>query len=467
MKFKPYEQMQMKILPSSIEEMIPKEHLVRVIDSVVEELDLTELYRSYPEEGQPAYHPKMLIKVLLYGYSINERSSRKLSEKLRSDVFYMYLSGMQRPDFRTISDFRLKKRKYLEGCFIEVLGICSKMGLYKLEHVSIDGSKIKANASKKKTKEEQGVVRYEEKVKKILDEAEEKDRQEDEEYGEKSGYEIPEELRDKEKLLERIRKAKEELKKEKQKRINMTDKDARLMKKGDGTIDICYNAQIAVDKEKGIITACGVIKQETDNYALAQIYEKVLENTGKKPEEISADAGYYSGKTYQYLETNQIDGYVPDTRYEKEYREGIGKYDRRNFIYDQGKDEYICPANERLRFKKNSKRNGVKFKEYRAISCKECKEAKECISHPTAEYRQIQIYENEEYKQKMYKKLVSKEGRRKYKQRMKIVEPVFAQLKYIMGFNKFMLRGLEKVKAEFSLVCTAYNIKKIAKLLPA
>lgn len=466
MKFKPYEQHQLIFLPSSIEELVPEDHLVNVIDSIVEELDLRELYNSYGEEGQPAYHPKMLLKILLYGYSINVRSSRKISERLKSDVFFMYLSGMQRPDFRTISDFRLKKRKYLEDYFVSVLNICSQVGLYKLDHISIDGSKIKANASKKKTKEEDELNKYEERVKGILDEAEGIDKKEDEEYGNKSGYELPEELTNKEKLLKKIREAKESLKEENQKRINMTDGDARFMKKGDGGIDVCYNAQIAVDKENRIITACEVIKEGNDNYAFSAIYEKVLNNTKRKPKEVSADAGYFSGRTYLYLEENNIDGYIPESRYEKEFREGLGAFHRKRFSYQEDKDEYVCPMNQVLKFKKNDKRNGVRFKEYRGISCLECSKGRECITHKTSKYRQVQRYENEEYKQLMYEKLTSEEGRQKYNQRMGIVEPVFAQLKYIMGFNRFLLRGLDKVKSEFSLICTAYNIKKVAKLLP-
>ena len=129
MKFRSYEQHQMMLLPESIEDLIPENHLVRAIDIVVEQLNLNQLYNSYGEEGQPAYHPKMLIKILLYGYATNVRSSRKLSEKLESDVFYMYLAGMQRPDFRTISDFRKNKKEYLSKVFKQVLEICRQIGL--------------------------------------------------------------------------------------------------------------------------------------------------------------------------------------------------------------------------------------------------------------------------------------------------------------------------------------------------
>ncbi len=461
MKFRSYEQNQMQLLPSSLNDLIPRNHLVRVLDMVVEQLDLEEIYRSYSEEGQPGYHPKLLLKILLYGYLTGIRSSRKISDKIKSDVFYMYLTGMQRPDFRTISDFRLNKRKYIEGYFKQVLEICKEAGLYTLKHVSVDGSKIKANASKKKTKEEDELNEYEETVKRILQEADEKDTKEDELYGRDRGInELPEEISSKEKLLEKIKKAKEKLRAEGQKRINLTDGDARFMKKSDGGIDICYNVQLAVDSDNQIITANDVRCEGNDNHLFANIYEKIIETTENRPKEITADAGYYSGETYLYLEWKKIDGYIPESRDKKE----IGKYDRRNFRYDKQRDEYICPEGNKLRFDFNGMRNGVRYKAYKCKECPSCKVKEVCISKETGKYRQVLIYENDIFKEKMRKKLSSNKGREKIRRRKAIVEPVFAQIKYIMGFNRFLLRGIEKVKTEFSLMSTAYNIKKLAVL---
>lgn len=468
MKFKPYQQNQSTLLPQSIAELIEEDHIVRGLDSIIESLDLNDLYRSYSEEGQPAYHPKVLIKILIYGYSIGIRSSRKLAERIRSDVTFMYLSGMQKPNFRTISDFRLNKRKHIEGCFEQVLLICKQLGMFSLGHISIDGSKIKANASKKKMKNQEELCGYEKEIKKILDQAEETDNQEDEEYGkEKSGYEMPEELKIKEKLIEKIKQAKEKLKETNQKRINLTDSDASFMKMSNGGIEVSYNSQLAVDSDNQIITAYDVSKQTNDNYLFADIYEKVIENTIEKPKEVSADAGYYSGQTYLYIEKNDIDAYLPDSRLEYESdsdgNEVTGKYDRRNFKKAEGNDEYICSEDRRLQYFKSSSRNGVRFRIYKGKECVACQRSKECITHAGSKYRQIQIYENDQFKKIMRQKLLSSEGRRRYNKRLATVEPVFAQIKYIMGFRRFLLRGADKVKTEFSIVCTAYNIKKILK----
>lgn len=467
MKFKPYEQQQTTLLPPSIEDLISESHIVRVIDTIVEELDYERLYSSYSEEGQPAYHPKMLLKLLIYGYSIGIRSSRKIAEKLHSDVTFMFLSGMQRPDFRTISDFRLNKRDYLEEYFIQILQICKQAGLYKLNHVSIDGSKIKANASKKKTQDEEDLLRNEKAVKKILEEAEAIDKEEDEKYGkDNNGYDLPPELSTKEKLLKKIKEAKKKLDKDKLKRINLTDHDASFMRKADGGIDVCYNAQLAVDSENQIIITCDVSKKGNDNHLFAEVYEKLRGMTYQSPNEVTADAGYYSGATYLYLEKNKIDAYIPESRHRKESKEAIGKFSRINFQYDKENDVYICPEGKKMVFAKNSSRNKVKFRIYKGTSCGDCNSKKVCISKQNAPLRQIQIYENDYYKEYMRQKLRSKIGKEKLRQRKAIVEPVFAQLKYIMGFERFLLRGIDKVRAEFTLLCTAYNIKKIYKLLP-
>jgi transposase len=474
MKFKFYEQNQTTLFPSNVGELVPENNLVRAIDTVVEQLDLRELYNSYSEEGQPAYHAKMLTKILLYGYAIGERSSRKLSSRLEYDVFFMYLSGLQRPDFRTISDFRKNKTEYLKRYFKQVLLISRRLGLASLGHISYDGTKMEANASRRKLKEKDELLRLEtkieQKIKDIMDDAERIDEEEDEKYGQENrGDELPKELRKKEKLLEKIKQAKKYLEEQELERVNITEPETRIMKTNNSGKDICYNAQAVVDSDNQIIVACKVINEEADNYQLKPMYEETISNTSEKPKEVSADAGYYSGKTYLFIEKEKINAYVPDSRFNSEVdeqgNEVIKKYDRRNFKYKNKEDSYKCPEGKKLSYKKSSSRNGVKFRIYEGNSCKQCKVRGECISKESANNRQIQIYENDDFKAEMRAKLLTKEGREKYKKRMVTVEPVFAHMKRIMNFNRFLLRGVEKVNLEFSLLCTAYNIKKLSKNL--
>jgi len=444
------------LLPPNIEEMIPANHLVRGIDLIVEELDLTKLYSSYSEEGQPGYHAKLLLKILLYGYSTGVRSSRKLAAKVESDIFYMYLTAMQRPDFRTISDFRKDKQKYLAECFVQVVEICRNLGMVSLGHISIDGSKIKSYASKNN-------LRDKEELEKILEEAEKTDEEEDKKYGtDKRGDELPEELTGREKLVKKIREAKEQIKNNKSKRVNLQEPESRIMRLSDGRLESAYNTQIVVDSDKQIIIANDVVNEEYDNNQFIRMYEKVIDNTLRKPLEVSADAGYYSGKNYLYLEENKIDGYIPHSTFTKESEQEMPEYDRRRFVYDKEKDKYLCPEGKEMKLYSNNQRNGVKFKTYKGEDCRDCIKRQECLSNPNSKARQILIYENDNFKEKMKEKLLSKEGHKKMRKRMSTVEPVFAHLKSILGFTRFTLKGLEKVKDEFNLLCLAYNIKKLS-----
>ena len=473
MKFKEYNQNQILLLPPDIQEMIPANHIVRAINTVVEQLDMKKLYSGYSEEGQPAYHPKMLLKLLLYGYSTGVRSSRKIAQRTESDIFYMYLSGMQRPDFRTISDFRKLKMTYICQYFTEVVILCKKLGMIDFGHISIDGSKIRANASKHKTYKREDILqlesRIEDKIQKILTEAEDIDSEEDKRYGkEKRGDEIPEELTDGKKLIEKIRQAKKEIEEEKLKRINLTDSDSRLMKNSDGGYNMSYNAQLGVDSKNQIIISNDVVNRENDYYEFIPIYEKAVQNTQVRPVEVSADAGYSSGKTYKYVREKGIDAYIPfrrNMRTDKAGRGKGGKYGCEDFQYEVSNDRYKCPIGEFLYYKSKREFNGVKIKVYEGNQCGKCGSRPLCMSNLNANNRVMKVYETEDIKSEMRIKLNTAEGKKRYSKRLSTVEPVFAHIKGIMGFKQFLLRGTEKVKAEFNLICMAHNIKKLSLVL--
>lgn len=478
MKFRNYNQDQIMLLPPDIQEMIPSNHISRAINMVVEQLDLSKLYESYSDEGQPGYHPKMLIKILMYGYSIGIRSSRKLAHRTESDVYFMYLSAMQRPDFRTISDFRKLKGQYLQEYFVQILDLCQKMGMIDLGHISLDGSKIKSGTSKKSLRTQEQLDKTEkylqEKVKEMFKNAESTDDLEDSEYGKsKRGDELPEDLSDEKKMLEKIQKAKEEISRNKLKKVSITDTDSRLMRMSNGGYDMGYNAQIAVDSQNQIILSCDVVNNPNDYGQFENLYEQTISNVKQKPKEVSADAGYSTGKTLNFIKENQINAYLPDGRMNSEVNEQtleekLNKYDRRNFVYDKIKDQYICPEEKPMVFFRNSKRKGVNYKIYRGINCRECLKRDECISkqHLNAiNNREILIYENDDVKAELRKKLLTKEGKERYRKRQSTVEPVFAQIKQVMQFKEFLLRGIEKVKTEFSLICSIHNIKKLTPVL--
>ena len=240
------------------------------------------------------------------------------------------------------------------------------------------------------------------------------------------------------------------------------------MRTPDGGTGVCYNSQLAVDADHQMIIACDVTSDEHDHQQFVPLYEQAVKNAGQVPNETSADAGYHSGAVYLYIEEKRIDAYLPDSKFHAETDEQgnelIPPFDRRHFRYDEHERGYRCPANAVLHFKRRSRRNGVKFEVYQATACLECDLRKQCISKPQARFRQIQIYENDGFKAQMRAKLHSEEGKQRYLKRLATVEPVFAQLKQHLGFTKYLVRGIEKVKAEFRLLCTAYNIKKLAFL---
>lgn len=457
------------LLPPCIEDFVPKYHLARVIDTIVAELDTSKIEDKYSHLGRKGYYPKDLIKVIFYGYSKGERSSRKLEERCQTDTAYMYLTGMLTPDFRTISDFRKNNLEELKEYFKNIVRICHELEMIKVGIIFIDGSKIRANASVKRMKDKKKIEEMEkaleEEIEKILKEAEEIDEKEDKEFGNKRGDEIPKELENRKFLKKRLLEVKQKLEEEKVKKINLTDEDAKFMKERNGVIRTNYNCQLAVTEEQ-IIVAQDVVTDANDKHQLKPMVEQSGSNLSSPIKKVAADADYGTYENIEYLKNKQIDGYVKPLNSElkkvKEDKEGKYKFHRYNFIYDKEKDCYYCPNGRELIFKKMRKFRGQEIKVYRASACQECQERNLCTK---ARYRELAIDTREPLLLAMEEKLRTLEGEKEYKKRMYTVEPVFGNIKFNLGYRHFFLRSLEKVSGEFSLMCIAHNIKKIFKFL--
>ena len=467
--FKSYNQDQPLLLPLNIKELIPEGDIVYVINTVVEHLNITSIYLHVDNDkgGCPAYHPKMMLKVLFYAYAEGISSARQIDRRLSSDVKFMYLSGMQTPDFRTISNFRKDNKEQLIELFVQVVKLCQELGLAKLGHVAIDGSKLRANAGRRNSRSEEKLEKMEEainqQIQELLKESEKIDKEEDALYGNSNrGDEIPKELAKKEILKERVLQAKKLLEQRECKEINMTDPDSRFMKYADGGKNVSYNVQIAVDADHQIIVASDVSSEPTDQHQFIPMYEQVVENTGKKPDEVSADSGYDTNENYIYMEENNIDAYVPDQQSRKEIdkngQEHIPEFDKRNFIFNEEQGSYVCPAGQQLHHRKTFEKNGVIYNIYESANCQKCEFKSKCTK---SRQRQIIVSAADPVKAKMRKKLNSDDGKNHYFKRMYTVEPVFGYLKKVLRFACFQLRGGPKVKGEFSLMCIAYNIRKI------
>jgi len=421
--FRPYEPDQPFLMPASMRDWLPSDHLAYFISDVVDHLDLSAIMERYAgeERGYPPYHPAMMVKALLYAYCTGVVSSRKIERRLCEDIAFRVLAANNTPDFRTISDFRKDHLRALAGLFLQVLKLCQKAGLVKLGHVALDGTKVKANASKhkamsyKRMKEEE--ARLEDEVAELLKRAKAVDEEEDHRYGKgRRGDELPKELAFRESRLKKIREAKEALEEEAKREAsankkhtglpddkaqrNFTDPESRIMPAPGGKHFIqAYNAQAAVDSTHQVIVAAEVTNKPTDRGQAEPMMEVVKVNTGKLPRQMSADAGYFSSDAVKNLTAQGIDVYMPPDK--------IGH-------------RLTLPPAPRGRIPKG-----------------------------------LSIVD------RMRRKLRTKKGKERYGLRKELPEPVFGQIKQARGFRQFLLRGNDKVSGEWKLICTGHNLLKL------
>ena len=436
--FRPWDIDQVWLLPPSVQDLVPAGHVAHFVrDTVRNGLDLSAIMASYEEErGYPPYHPGMMTALLLYAYSQGLYSSRRIAKACEERLDFAAVTGLQRPDFRTVSDFRKRHLMRLAGLFVQVLQLCRAAGLVKLGHVALDGTKIKANASKHKAmsygRMKTGEPKLVAEIHRWLTQAEQADKAEDREHGAaRRGDEMPDWVANKQQRLERIRAAKAALEAEAtaasatprkktdgggeppgraapppapakavpddKAQRNFTDPESRIMKTKDGFIQ-GYNAQAAVDAEQQIILACGLTNSGSDQAQLIPMLDAVAAATGTYPLETSADAGYCSEANLAGLAARPVNAYVAT-----------------------GRQKHGSPAavNER-RIKPDS-----------LIAA-------------------------------MARKLKRAGRRSRYRLRKQVVEPVFGQIKQARGFRQFLLRGLDKVTHEWTLVCIAHNLTKLA-----
>ena len=420
----PYDPDQQLLLPAALQEWLPDDHLAYFISDVVDQLDLSSITARYEGErrGGPPYHPRMMVKVLLYGYCVGVASSRRIAQRLHEDIAFRVLAANNTPDFRTISDFRKDHLGALSGLFLQVLAFCQRVGLVKLGHVALDGTKVRANASRhkamsyKRMKEKEAQLAAE--VAELLRRAQEVDDEEDRRYGQdKRGDELPEELAFRKGRLEKIREAMAALEAEAQAAAeaegkehlgvpddkaqrNFTDAESRIMP-GPGGRDFlqAYNCQAVVDHAHQVIVAARATNQSSDKQQAAAMMQETVDNVGAVPREVSADAGYYSAKAVDDLQALGVDPFVAP---------------------EQTRHGRVVPPAPRGRIPKH-------------LSPRD----------------------------RMRRKLRTKRGRQRYALRMETVEPVFGQIKAGRGFRQFLMRGLDKVNGEWSLICTGHNLLKL------
>jgi len=453
------------LLPPSLQDWLPEGHLARFVSDVVDGLDLSAIYAAYHRKdgrGLAAYHPLMMVRLLLYGYCVGVVSSRKIECRTHEDVAFRYLAADQHPDHDTIASFRQTHLQNLAGLFLQALRLCEKAGLVKLGHVAIDGTKLQANASKHKAmsyermNEKEKLLKAE--VEKLLEEAARTDAEEDAKYGKgKRGDELPAELARRDSRLKKIAEAKAALEQEARERAvvekaavearlkerekqeeergkkiggrppqvpdpeqakpepkaqrNFTDPDSRIMKDGATKSFVQgFNAQAAVDATAQVIVGCAITQQANDKRQLVPMLQQVEQNLGRKPEKATADSGYFSEAAVTDPKVNGVELLVPPDRQK------------------QGADEVIQEPAE---------------------------------GPPSAAVSTDVAPAQASVADAMRQKLRSPEGNAVYKMRKAVVEPVFGQIKERRGFRRFLFRGLKKVEAEWQIICLTHNLLKL------
>lgn len=516
--FKPYIQNQISLIPRSYDEIIPKNHIVHVVSDAIDSLDLSALEEQYKGGGTSSYHPRMMLKVLVYAYTQRVYTSRQIAKQVRENLYYLWLSGNQTPDFRTINNFRgSRMRDVIEDVFGRVVEYLVKRGFLAFRAYFLDGTKIEANANKHKVvwaKRNKGYSdRLRKNIRKLFEEIEHANEEEQAEYGDhdlaEMGEHLPEGF-DSEELREHMEEANQALRakrkppkaalaalrklkkdclprlrkyEEQEKRLagrsnySKTDPEASCMRmKEDRGAERpwpkpAYNVQAGTEGQ--YVVGFSVHNRVGDPPCLVPHVERMRKHWGRLPERMVGDAAYGSEENYAYLERNGIGNYLKYTTFYQDthrYRKPEILEKRRflaeQFPYDESKDEYVCPAGKRLAFQYASRytSDNGHVSERRTYGCKDCPgcplkamctKAKGCRNIRVSPVLQ-------RYREEARRNLTSKEGERLRAERSTEVETVFGDIKQNMRFRRFHLRGEDKVRIEWGLVCLAHNMRKMA-----
>jgi len=460
----------------SPELLLPAGHSARAIDEIVERLGVRRLNRKYEHTpGEPAYDVRMLVKILIFAYLRGITSSREMARQCEESIAFRYLTRGQCPDFRTISLFRRKKRHLLRWVFKKTVQLARQMGIARLELVALDSVKLPANASagKKMTRAE-----LEETLRRLdeyLGEVEASDKAEDREHGPtERGDELPPEMRDaqkrKEKLEEALKILKERqaaAKREPPKNVSTVDPEAPWVKKNSRSVR-GYSGQVVADAEHQVIVAVKATAEATDSEQLNPMLQEVEKTTGRAPDQLVADSGYYTDDAVLEASGTKTDCIVPDSETAAELndpkRSGSDKvaFHVSRFTYDEAKDEFICPQGKRLPFIRDGYRSGP-TKVYRCADCQNCSVRSKCTDSAKG-FRDIQLRADHAKIRKLREKLKTESGKVVYKKRKAIVEPIFGRWQHNWGIRRLRLRGLAGFSAELHLLAIAHNMAKLFRI---
>ena len=499
--FKTYSQNQMRLIPQTWDEMVPANHPVRVVNQVVDSLDLSALIKSYKGGGNSSYHPAMLLKVIVYSYLRNIYSTRKMEEALQENVHFIWLAGGNQPDHNTLARFRSQRLKgKVKAIFGQVVEMLVEAGVVSLQECFVDGTKIEANANRYTFVWGRSIAYNKERIKEQLRELlAYADRVHASEAG--PSPEFPE--IDAQKVKETIDRINEALKdvevdpKVKQKlkyaekhwpqaldryaeqeailgkrnSYSKTDPDATFMRMKEdhmrnGQLKPGYNVQASTENQ--FLTNYTVHPNPTDTKTLPEHVESFKDLHGKAPVALTADAGYGSEENYEYLAKEGVEAFVKFNKFDQERNKGIDPFSPEAWDYDPEKDSFFCPqGRELVHVGKSTKRTESGYEgvldRYRSLSCAGCPVRDKCTK--TDKDKEIEVsHKLRQHRQTARERLTSPEGIARRKQRCHDTETVFGQLKHNKGFRRFFLRGKAKVEVEFGILAIAHNLEKLARV---
>ena len=462
-KFRTYDQHQSVMRQLVPAQLLEEDHPARIVDAVVERLDLEQIYACYKEEGKPAYHPKMMLKVLFYSYLIGVMSSRKMEEGLDLRADYVFLSGDQVPDFRTLNAFRTRHMAQLPGLFSQIVMLCSALGMVDFKNLAIDGQKIQGKASFRNTVDRVRAKKQLERVRKGMEKLLE--REPEDTLDPAILEERKKKLERKEKRLAQALATLESLEDEGAS-VNMVDGDAKLMRHKDRRSVPSYNHQSAVDDRYGVTVAVATRQTVDRPEDLFELVDAAETNAGKAFETVLADSAFSDYESLRRMEEDRRETFlVPDKRQEVVDRgEPVrGEYDKSKFQANPEGTTMRCPQGKAMRLiHEKCFEDGHAERVFVGMGCEECPLRSACTKSKDGK-RRVVYDTREPYREMMRERLRSPEGRETYRKRQGIVEPLHGHDQKNLGWRQHYLRGLAKAALEFLLVRMARNIGKIAR----
>ncbi len=455
---------QSTLFPESLEDYIAADNAVRVVDAFINKLDLKQLEfeRAEPSAtGRPGYQPATLLKIYVYGYLNRIHSSRRLERESHRNVELIWLTGRLMPDFKTIADFRKDNRQAIRRVCLEFVGLCRELDLFSATLVAIDGSKFKAVNSRDKNFTRKSVKRRLKKTQANIDRYLAKldaADQEEPEIREVTAEELQQKIASMEAKMEELKGYEAEVEAHPDKQVSLTDPDARSMMKAGGGSTVGYNVQTAVDSKHHLIAAHEVTNATTDRSQLSSMAGKAKSALDAKTLTVIADPGYYKGEEIVDCHDAGIKALVP--KVDTSGRKAKGRYSKADFRYDAERNEYVCPAGQRLTYRFDSVEHGKTLWVYMRYGCPSCPLQAKCTS---SNAKRIKRWEKEHLLEAAAAEL--KQQPEAMRQRKRLVEHPYGTIKHWMGSTHFLMKRLPNVQTEMSLHVLAYNLRRAINIL--